>query len=196
MGEPVVPIEGGKGDDLAAPTIAQPATVEPSSAIAPEVTAKPTKRGSVFGSLFGKKDGVSPSLERKDKDIVPAVPANDGETVPLATTAPQLDPVAISAPSVEGATTEPETAATFPVIKATSPGESKGGVFGFLKQKEAQKEVRIFWLDQRPALIVDRRKKKRRKRSRRKRALTQKRKSPQLLQKLRLLSEAAFHRQQ
>ncbi|MCJ1439021.1 hypothetical protein MMC27_008411 [Xylographa pallens] len=140
MGEPVVPIEGANGEDLAAPMIAQPVAAEPSSAIAPEIAAKPTKRGSVFGSFFGKKDGVSPSLERKEKDIVPAVPAKDREIVPLATTAQQLDPVATSAPSVDGATAELEAGATSPITKATSPGEFKGGMFGFLKQKEAQKE--------------------------------------------------------
>ncbi|MCJ1296699.1 hypothetical protein MMC34_008265 [Xylographa carneopallida] len=139
MGEPEVPIESNKGEELVAPIIAQPATAEPSSAIAPEVAAKPTKRGSVFGSLFGKKDGTSPNLERKDKEIVPVVPAKDSETVPPATTAPQLDPVA-NAPPVEGITSEPETAATSPITKAISPGESKGGMFGFLKQKENQKE--------------------------------------------------------
>ncbi|MCJ1380494.1 hypothetical protein MMC17_003599 [Xylographa soralifera] len=139
MGEPVVPIQAAQGEDSAAPVIAQPVAAAPSSATAPEVAPKPTKRGSVFGSLFGKKDGVSPILERKDKDIVPAVPAKDSETTPLTTTAPHLDPVATSAPSVEGLTTEPEVA-TSPITKAVSPGESKGGMFGFLKQKEVQKE--------------------------------------------------------
>ena len=146
MEEPVVPIEGANGEDLAASMIPQPIAAEPSSAIAPEVANKPTKRGSVFGTFFGKRDGVSPSLERKEKDIVPAVPAKDSEIVPLATTAQQFDPVATSGPSVEDATTEPETAATSPIAKATSPGELKGGMFGFLKQKEAQKEVCISWL--------------------------------------------------
>ena len=170
MGEPEVPIESNKGEELVAPIIAQPATAEPSSAIAPEVAAKPTKRGSVFGSLFGKKDGTSPNLERKDKEIVPVVPAKDSETVPPATTAPQLDPVA-NAPPVEGITSEPETAATSPITKAISPGESKGGMFGFLKQKENQKEVCITWWYQKLILIVDRRRKKRRKRLKRKQAL-------------------------
>ncbi|MCJ1395174.1 hypothetical protein MMC18_008055 [Xylographa bjoerkii] len=140
MGEPVIPTEDAMGEDSIAPVIAEPVAVESSSAIAPEVAPKPTKRGSVFGSFFGKKDGVSPSLDRKEKDIVPAVPAKDSETAPLATTAPQLDPVATSAPPVEDATAEPEIAAASPTTKVTSPSESKGGMFGFLKQKEAQKE--------------------------------------------------------
>ncbi|MCJ1287119.1 hypothetical protein MMC26_006467 [Xylographa opegraphella] len=142
IGEPVVPIDGTKGEESAAPMISQPVAAEQTSAIAPEVAAKPTKRGSVFGSLFGKKDGVSPSLERRDKDIVPAVPAKDSETLPVATAGPHLDPTVLSAPSVGGATTETETAATSPAAKAISPGESKGGMFGFLKQKETQKEER------------------------------------------------------
>ncbi|MCJ1403291.1 hypothetical protein MMC11_006514 [Xylographa trunciseda] len=140
MGEPVVPTEGVIGDSSTAPAVAEVIAAEPSPAIAHEVAPKPIKRGSVFGSLFGKKDGVSPSLERKEKDVVPAVPAKDSETAPLAATAPQLDPVTTSASPVEAANAEPEIAAASPTTKVTSPSEVKGGIFGFLKQKEAQKE--------------------------------------------------------
>jgi len=62
------------------------------------VAPKPTKRGSMFGTFFGKKDGVSPTTERKEKDLVPAVPAKDTEVAPAA---PQLDPVSTSVPSEE-----------------------------------------------------------------------------------------------
>jgi len=140
MGEPVVSNGVATGGDSIAPAIVEAGATEPSSAIAPEVAPKPTKRGSVFGSLFGKKDGISPSAERKEKDVVPAVPAKDSETAPLATTAPQLDPVTTSAPPVEATTAEPEIAAASPTTKVSSPSESRGGVFGFLKQKEVQKE--------------------------------------------------------
>ena len=104
-----VATEGAVAGETSAPVTA--ATETP-------VAPKPTKRGSVFGSIFGKKDGVSPTTERKEKDVVPAVPAKDTEVAPAA---PQLEPVSTSVPSEEVApvAAEPAVPATAAPVTTT-----------------------------------------------------------------------------
>ena len=109
-----------------------------------------SKRASVFGSLpfLNKKDKETPA---KKEEAPPAVPNKD-TAEPVAEAAPQLDPVGttpttdLTAPA-DTATTESPTDAPITTATATTPKaekqESKGGLFGFLKQKEAQHEVRI-----------------------------------------------------
>ena len=115
VAEPVIPAEGDAGN------------------AGRETMLKSSKRGSVFGSFFNRKDSSLPT-ERKEKDQAPIVPTKDNEPTSVSATAPQLeDPMKTS-------TTEP-TEATAPTstasVTATSP-ENKGGIFGFMKQKEAQ----------------------------------------------------------
>lgn len=81
-------------------------TAAPAAATSTEaaVTPKPTKRGSMFGSIFSKN---SPTTERKEKDVVPAVPEKDSEVAPVAPVAPQIDPVPTSASTEDAVPTAP-----------------------------------------------------------------------------------------
>lgn len=80
-----------------------------------ETAPKPNKRGSIFGSIFGKKDAPTPaSLETP-----PTVPAKDDQSA-VSSTAPQLDNPVTSTAETTAATTEtPVTAA-----EATVPGSA------------------------------------------------------------------------
>ena len=126
-------------------------------------SALKSKRGSVFGSVpfFGKKKDETP---KKEEEAPPAVPAKDTTTKPVSDTAPQLespvkpeDATPPAAPAIENKDTTKETseaavpaATAVPAASAKTKdsekperksSESKGGLFGFLKQKEAQHEV-------------------------------------------------------
>lgn len=102
MDAPVAP-----EDAIIAETAAPAAATSTEAAVAP----RPTKRGSMFGSIFGKN---SPTTERKEKDVVPSVPAKDTEAAPVA---PQLDPLSTSAPTEEVAPVDPAvTELTAPLV--------------------------------------------------------------------------------
>jgi hypothetical protein len=123
---PVVPAESATTETVApteAAATTETAPTTEAAVVTPKAEApKPTKRGSVFGSIFGKKDTVSPKEEKKEKDVVPAVPAKDTE---VAAVAPQLDPVSTEAPSEETPAVVPEPATeTAPAPSAASPVES------------------------------------------------------------------------
>ncbi|KAL1607808.1 hypothetical protein SLS60_002746 [Paraconiothyrium brasiliense] len=70
-----------------------------------EEKPKPTKRGSIFGNFVEKLK--SPTHEKKEADLVPAVPAKESEA-------------ATEAPKVE----EPATGATAPVLPPVAPVEA------------------------------------------------------------------------
>ncbi|KAL5407567.1 hypothetical protein PMIN03_007043 [Paraphaeosphaeria minitans] len=70
-----------------------------------EEKPKPTKRGSIFGNFVEKLK--SPTHEKKEADLVPAVPAKDSEA---AAEAPKLD--------------EPATSETAPVLPPVAPVEA------------------------------------------------------------------------
>lgn len=141
LGAPVVPngsshlSETTPAPVTAAPAVAGLATTE-TTATAP----KPVKRGSVFGNLF-KRDGASPTRERKDKDAAPVIPSKEGEVAPVSASAPQLDPVSTSTAPAETSPV-PETSTAPTTTKGVSPTENRGGLWGFKKAKEAQHEVR------------------------------------------------------
>lgn len=142
MGEPVVAGEDPLVESVTASVPTEPIVSQVTSTGTPEIAPKPTKRASVFGNLFGKKDGVSPIVERKEKEVVPAVPTKETETDPVTTSAAQVDPVSTSTPVVEPVSTEQGAATEVsPAAKDTTSSEPKGGIFGFLKQKEVQREV-------------------------------------------------------
>ena len=114
-------------------------TVTPATGTTRETAPKPAKRSSVFGSLFSKKDNLSPTRERKEKEIMPAVPAKDIESAPVSESAPQLeDNMSPSSAQPAEAVAAPTASPTAPT---TTPAESKGGIFGFMKQKEPQQQV-------------------------------------------------------
>ena len=119
-------------------------------------TDKKAKRGSVFGSLFGKKGVTSPATEKSEKEVGPATPAKDTEPVlPVSETAPQIDqPVtakpidtaAVTAPvdsmAAEPAHQEP-TKETAPITtgETTPKTEKKGGFLaGIIKKAEGKKD--------------------------------------------------------
>ena len=135
VGEPVVPAEGAT---TAATT---ETTAVPTEAERPGPSATKTKRGSVFGNLFNKKDNASPTRERKEKDVAPAVPAKDAEPTTAATEAAATETTPASAEAPAAGTSSLETASPTTHSKATMPYESKGGLFGFIKQKDTQHEV-------------------------------------------------------
>ena len=114
-----------------------------------ETMLKSTKRGSVFGSFFNRKDSSLPT-ERKEKELAPAVPSKDSEPTPVSSTAPQLeDPMKTS--TVEPVEASAPASMASPI--ATSP-ENKGGIFGFMKQKEAQHQVSWFKIDLLKTLLI------------------------------------------
>lgn len=131
--------------------------VAPSTAT--ETTAATTplksKRGSVFGGFFKPSSKKEEKKEEVKEEVAPTVPAKDTE--PIAAEAPQLDPVETSVPVETAATTAPTTESSTdgitpaaglagltptPASTSTTPKEKSGGFFSFLKQKEAQAEVR------------------------------------------------------
>lgn len=75
----------------------------------------------------------------------PTVPAKDTETPAVSAVAPQLaDPVETSASKPTTATGETDPAATGTSTTRqplTSSSPPKGGIFAFMKQKEAKHEV-------------------------------------------------------
>lgn len=75
-----------------------------------ETAPKPSKRTSIFGGLFNKKDATTPSAN----EAGPAVPAKD-EPSSLPSTAPQLDKP-VNSPAA-GATTAPKG----PTLDTTAP---------------------------------------------------------------------------
>lgn len=123
--QPVIPAESAAMDT----SVGQPSTMR-------ETAPRPAKRGSMFGSFFNKRDNASPTRERKEKDIAPAVPNKDVEPAPVSATAPQLeDPMSTS--SSQPAETAAPASTTIPSV-TTPSSESKGGIFGFMRQKDAQ----------------------------------------------------------
>lgn len=99
---------------------------------------RPNKRNSIFGSFFG----------HTKEETAPIIPTKDAEPTSVSATAPQLeDPVNTASQPVETApvTTLDKldtTSASTPATKQNvSPSATKGGIFGFMKQKEVQHEV-------------------------------------------------------
>jgi len=120
-------------------------------------TEKKSKRASIFGSLFSKKDATSPTSEKAEKEAGPSVPAKDAEVLPVSETAPKIeepiankpiDTAAVTAPidtaqtpaAVDEAATE-TAKETAPAETATTPTkEKKGGILGFIKKEAARLE--------------------------------------------------------
>ena len=151
LGAPVVPAEGSTAvmaaDEPAQPVLAE-SGVDSTNAVNRENMPKPNKRNSLFGGFFNKKDTASPPLERTEKEVGPTVPVKDAESTTVSATAPQLtEPVNTSSvqaaePSQESILGKLDTTAT-PTAAADAPNQkfsptSKGGIFGFIKQKESQ----------------------------------------------------------
>ena len=117
-------------------------------------TEKKSKRASIFGSLFSKKDTASPTSEKAEKEAGPSVPAKDAEVLPVSETAPKIeepiankpiDTAAVTAPidtvetpaAVDEAPTE-TAKETAPAETATTPTkDKKGGIIGFIKKEAA-----------------------------------------------------------
>ncbi|KAF2196939.1 hypothetical protein GQ43DRAFT_230564 [Delitschia confertaspora ATCC 74209] len=106
-----------------ATTAALPATSETTEAKVEEKKPKPTKRTSIFGSLAMKLK--SPTAEKKESELVPAVPAKDTE---VSAEAPKVEaPLAAtdaSVPLVEAPKVEDVKPAT------TTPHKEKENFFG------------------------------------------------------------------
>ena len=153
---PVEDVTSAGAADIIPGENATTAAVEPSTGIVagetrPTVTTstrdnapRPNKRNSIFGSFFGKKDITSPTKE----EAAPVVPIKDAEPTVVSATPPQLeDPVNTASQPIETApvaTTDKlnTTPASTPATKQNvSPSATKGGIFGFMKQKEMQHEV-------------------------------------------------------
>lgn len=146
ISEPIVPNEEAKASstsDAVKPAVATESAAmntnvgEPSTIR--ETAPRPVKRGSMFGGFFNKRDNASPTRERKEKDIAPTAPSKDVGPAPISATAPQLeDPISTS--STHPA--EPTAPASTTIPDMTAPSsESKGGIFGFMRQKETQHQV-------------------------------------------------------
>ncbi|KAL9100255.1 MAG: hypothetical protein Q9163_004347 [Psora crenata] len=151
VAEPVVPAAATGlpvGTTETAPSNGtEPATINGATSTATAsgpAAPKPTKRSSVFGGLFGKKD-AAPNPTTTD---TPAVPAKD-EPVTVSPTAPQLEnPVTSPAAEPTGPTittkTEPAavTEATAAPTSATTPTDKRRtSFFSTLGTKKEKKPV-------------------------------------------------------
>lgn len=146
MNEPVLPVEGAI--DTSAVDSIQPAStatevVPTATTTTREQAPKPSKRNSLFGSLFNKVS--SPSHEKAEKDVVPVVPAKDTETTPVSSVAPQIgDPVETSAASTKDEVDHVTPGATDTKHPLTSSSPPKGGIFAFMRGNSARNEVSFF----------------------------------------------------
>lgn len=153
LGAPLLPVEGSTtimaADEPPQPTSAE-SGVESANTVDRENAPKPNKRNSLFGGFFNKKDTGSPTLERTEKDVGPTPSLKDKELTPASAPAPQLtepmitfsvqpaEPSQDKVPEMLDTTTAPVTGDA-PVQKSSPT--SKGGIFGFMKQKEIQHSV-------------------------------------------------------
>lgn len=113
VGEPVLPTEGTK--DLSANETSRPVTSEPAVITSTaEATLKPVKRNSLFGNLWGKKDG---GVTSPRDPVVPAA-TKEPETTPVSATAPRIE-APLNTTSPESGTVEPA-----PTPVADVPGSS------------------------------------------------------------------------
>jgi hypothetical protein len=110
-------------------------------------TEKKSKRASIFGSLFSKKDATSPTSEKAEKEAGPSVPAKDAEVLPVSETAPKIEEPIANKPIDTAEVTAPIDTAqtpaavdeaakeTAPAETATTPTKKKeGGIRGFIKE--------------------------------------------------------------
>lgn len=145
MNEPEAPVDAILPTTVAEIVQPGPAAVETTtpSTTSREHAPKPSKRNSLFGSLFNKV--ASPSQEKTEKDVVPIVPGKDTQASSVSAVAPQLaDPVDTTASrpiptSNEADAVTPGTTNTRHTLTSSSP--PKGGIFAFMKGKEARSEV-------------------------------------------------------
>lgn len=88
---PVPALEGPSDEAKPAETTETAETTEPvaEAAETPKAAPKPTKRGSIFGSLASKLR--SPTTEKKEADIVPPVPAKDEPATETPAEAPKIE---------------------------------------------------------------------------------------------------------
>ena len=84
-------MEGPSDEAKPAETTETAETTEPAAEAAetPKAAPKPTKRGSIFGSLASKLR--SPTTEKKEADIVPPVPAKDEPATETPAEAPKIE---------------------------------------------------------------------------------------------------------
>lgn len=88
---PVPALEGPSDEAKPVETTEAAETTEPAAEAAetPKAAPKPTKRGSIFGSLASKLR--SPTTEKKEADIVPPVPAKDEPATETPAEAPKIE---------------------------------------------------------------------------------------------------------
>ncbi len=143
---PVIPVTEDKPAPIAkdgdAPATEAPKATEPVTPAASKEAPKPSKRNSLFGTFFQRRETASPSEEKKEHDLVPAVPAKDSEISATAPTLPETANVTEDKPS-EPIATSPAPA-TSEVSKEKPASAPKEGFFGrFLRQDKAKTPVSI-----------------------------------------------------
>ncbi|KAI9814451.1 MAG: hypothetical protein M1827_003307 [Pycnora praestabilis] len=114
---PIAPIEGSQpivADEVIQASAAESRTAEPSAInTATRDAPKTSKRNSIFGNFFQKKDVTSPTEEKVEKEVAPVVPAKDIEA-PITTSAENrdesLEPVADGIESTPAAAASNERA--------------------------------------------------------------------------------------
>lgn len=132
---PVPTLEGPSDEAKPAETTETAETTEPAAEAAetPKAAPKPTKRGSIFGSLASKLR--SPTTEKKEADIVPPVPAKDEPATETPAEAPKIEenpaettetPAEAPKETTEEASKE-EASATTPTATLKS---KRGSIFG------------------------------------------------------------------
>jgi hypothetical protein len=124
----------------------------PAAGIAAE---KKTKRGSVFGGIFGKKNATATDAEKAEAEAGPAVPTKDSDIPPVSETAPKIEQPVHQAPLDTAAVVAPVDTVQTPAAveepvtkdKPTTPTEATstskqqkegGGFLGFIKKAESK----------------------------------------------------------
>ena len=106
-----------------------------------EEKPKPTKRGSIFGTIFDKVR--SPTHEKKEADLIPATPAKDSEPLPEASK--PLEEAQVAVPATVEPVSEPSTLKTDEAKPLESkPVESKPTVSTPSKEKDHFSFGRLF----------------------------------------------------
>ena len=141
MGEPEAPAVASTDGAAETAAVAEPVATETAPTGTRESVPKPTKRNSLFGGLFGKKDATSPTAT----ETAPVAPKDEPSA--LSSTAPQLDnpvtePTAPAAPTLD--TTEPTTTAaetTSPATNTTPTGNRRSSFFANLGGNKKERKT-------------------------------------------------------
>ena len=105
-------------------------------------TDKKAKRGSVFGSLFQKKNATSPNTEKTEAEA--STPAKDTEVPPVSETAPKIDEPIDTKPLDAAAVTGPVDSPVEPMTEDATKNTAATPVTDTPKTEKTEKKPSFF----------------------------------------------------